>query len=397
MKKLMILFTVIALAALTSCSKKSDRWYDEPGDDYPQTDTEAETDTQSSDTGTDTANTESSDTGTDTANTETPDTGDTETPDTGDTETPDTGDTETPDTGDTNPDTGDTETPDTGDTNPDTGDTNPDTGDTNPDTGDTNPDSGDDGDTNPDSGDDGDTNPDSGDDGDTNPDDGDDEDITDSGDDEDITDSGDDEDITDTGDDEDITDTGDEDITDTGDDEDITDTGDTNPDDDSDTEIPEECTEITLTTDIALVDENLSTPANATFKTSYTPNTGSDQADTFFAKFIGLDSFEGTFVLEGTNMSDPQGLLLYIEEDGGTKIYFQRSGKVIVDTEYQGESLCSGSKDTITVDLEDVILEQVTINEEDNVSTSAQGGACIKLRNNTLKYEHDGDGWWSRI
>ena len=270
-----------------------------------------------------------------------------------DAEPTDTGDTDSANTGDS----GNTDSADSADTSDvtDSGepvDTAPDEGDTTPDEGDTKPD--DDGDSTPDTGD-------------NEPDD--------------------DIDEPDTGDNE-----PDDDI-------DEPDTGDNEPDDDIDEpdtgETPEECTQITLTNNINIEgDGGIDHPDNSVFYTDYTPNTGSsEKADTFYVKFVGLTSFEGEFKLEGKNMNNKEGLLIYVKEDGGTTIYFQRSGTVNVKDDYDDGWLGLNGSATISATLTDVVLEQVTIDESSNESSPVNGGACLKVSNTTLKYDEEIEGW----
>ena len=141
MKNFTILFAILAIATLVSCSKLvEDDFYDDYLDTDTPSDTQAQTDTEPTDQ-TDTADTtDAADSTTDTdVNDTTTDTSDTNA-DTGDTGA-DTGDTGA-DTGDSGADTGDTGA-DTSDTGADTGDSGADTGDSGADTGDTGADTGD--------------------------------------------------------------------------------------------------------------------------------------------------------------------------------------------------------------------------------------------------------------
>ena len=157
--------------------------------------------------------------------------------------------------------------------------------------------------------------------------------------------------------------------------------------------IPTECatvTEINLNTSLELDTNTSYSPQSARFKTSYTPNTGTDAKDTFFIKFSNLDTYKGTFYLENKNFGDPSGFFLYVEEDGGVKKYFQKDGTVTTD--YNDEDDGWWKTETISAKLTGVILEEVNI-DENNHSTPATGGACLKVKNTTLEFESDSNGW----
>ena len=149
--------------------------------------------------------------------------------------------------------------------------------------------------------------------------------------------------------------------------------------------IPTECatvTEINLNNSLELEGINHSSESGI-FKTTYTPNTGENAADTFFIKFSNLDTYKGTFYLENKNWGDPSGFFLYVEEDGGVKTYFQKNGTV--ETDYNDYDDGWWETETISVKLTGVILEEVTINN--NISSRVNGGACLQVKNTTLEFE----------
>ncbi len=92
-------------------------------------------------------------------------------------------------------------------------------------------------------------------------------------------------------------------------------------------------------------------------------------------------------------MSNKEGLLIYVKEDGGATIYFQRSGTVNVKDNYDDGWLGLNGSATISATLTDVVLEQVTIDESSNESSPVNGGACLKVSNTTLKYDEKIEGW----
>ena len=94
--------------------------------------------------------------------------------------------------------------------------------------------------------------------------------------------------------------------------------------------------------------------------------------------------------MENKNFGDPSGFFLYVEEDGGVKKYFQKDGTVTTD--YNDEDDGWWKTETISAKLTGVILEEVNI-DENNHSTPATGGACLKVKNTTLEFESDSNGW----
>ena len=157
-----------------------------------------------------------------------------------------------------------------------------------------------------------------------------------------------------------------------------------------------EVTEINLNTSLNLDADSIDySSESAIFTTSYTPNTGTNAADTFFIKFANLESYNGTFYLEHKNFGDSSGFFLYVKEDGGNKIYFQKNGTV----ETYGNNYDDGwsETETITAKLTGVILEEVTINSA-NESSPKQGGACLQVKNTTVEFkDSDNNGWLSRL
>ena len=124
---------------------------------------------------------------------------------------------------------------------------------------------------------------------------------------------------------------------------------------------------------------------SAVFKTTYAPNTGSDAADTFFVKFSNLDEYKGVFYLGDKNFDDESGFFLYVKEDGSVKPnYFQKDGTV--ETDYNDDDDGWTETETISVKFTGVMLEEVTI-YDDNHSEPVPGGACLNLKNTTIKFE----------
>ena len=414
MKNFTILLTVIALTALISCSGiEEGNWYGNY-DDYVDTssdDSSASSDTDADKTNTtdstdpaDTANTDAANTdaaNTDAANTDAANTDKTDTTDSG-ADTADSG----ADTTDSGADTTDSGA-DTTDSGADTTDSGADTTDSGADTTDSGADTTDSGADTTDSG----------------------ADTTDSG--ADTADSG--ADTADSGADTadsgaDTADSG-ADTADTTDTTDTTDTGDTEPvctpncegkwcgDDDgcggrcdvcADADkfcdynyecIPTQCatvTEINLNTSLVLDPDSIQSHSSqsAIFTTSYTPNTGSNATDTFFIKFANLDTYDGTFYLENKNWSDNSGFFLYVKEDGGNKIYFQKNGTVETHNNIYDDGW--SETETVSAKLTGVILEEVNI--ENNISTPAQGSACLIVKNTTVEFkDSNNNGWLSQL
>ena len=128
------------------------------------------------------------------------------------------------------------------------------------------------------------------------------------------------------------------------------------------------------------------------FKTSYTPNTGSSDDDIFYMQFYDLSDYNGTYPLAGTNYKDDSGLFLLIHEDGGSKYYFQREGKVKVTYDYEhgwGFCILTDCYDDLRATLTGVVLEEVTINSTTFETTPVTGGACLKINNTTVRYYYD--------
>lgn len=286
---------------------------------------------------------------------------------------PDTGDTadssaisdqnDTGQNGDTSADTGDSAT-DTGDTNADTGDTSADSGDTNADTGDTSADTGDStADTGDTSADTGDTSADTGDS------------TADTG------DSDNDGDNSDSDDDADSSDSSNDDDTDTGD------SG----------ENQQKCTEITLINADQL-SYNKESSTSHVFKTTYTPNTGSN--DNLYIKIFGsyTDNYSDNYSLAGTNWKDDKGynmangVFVYVYENeycdyngsncSHSKMYFQRKGNVDVSS----MQVNNFGTNIFYADLIDVELVEVTINGADE-STPVPDGKCLKIKDTPVHYQ----------
>ena len=365
MKNFTILLTVIALTALISCSGVEEgNWYGNY-DDY--VDTSSDDSSASSDTDADKTNTTDSTDPADTANT-------------------DAANTDAANTDAANTDAANTDKTDTTDSGADTTDSGADTTDSGADTTDSGADTTDSGADTADSG----------------------ADTADSG--ADTADSG-----ADTADTTDTTDT--------------TDTGDTEPvctpncegkwcgDNDgcggrcdvcADADkfcdynyecIPTQCatvTEINLNTSLVLDPDSIQSHSSqsAIFTTSYTPNTGSNATDTFFIKFANLDTYDGTFYLENKNWSDNSGFFLYVKEDGGNKIYFQKNGTVETHNNIYDDGW--SETETVSAKLTGVILEEVNI--ENNISTPAQGSACLIVKNTTVEFkDSNNNGWLSQL
>ena len=302
--------------------------------------------------------------------------------------------------GDTNADTADS-TADTGDSTTDTGDSNADTGDSTTDTGD----SGNENDADSDSDDvevsdidmsDNDQEE-SGDDADSSDSDNDnDKDPADSGDDSDTTDSGDDKDPADSGDESDPADSGDEsDPADSGDDSDTTDSGDDNDTDSGENQ--QKCTEITLINADQL-SYNKESSTSHVFKTTYTPNTGSN--DNLYIKIFGsyTDNYSDNYSLAGTNWKDDKGynmangVFVYVYENeycdyngsncSHSKMYFQRKGNVDVSS----MQVNNFGTNIFYADLDGVELEEVSINGA-NQSIPKEGGECLKIKDTEVHYQ----------
>ena len=293
--------------------------------------------------------------------------------------------------GDTNADTADS-TADTGDSTTDTGDSNADTGDSTTDTGD----SGNENDADSDSDDvevsdidmsDNDQEE-SGDDADSSD--------SDNDNDKDPADSGDDSDTTDSGDDKDPADSGDEsDPADSGDDSDTTDSGDDNDTDSGENQ--QKCTEITLINADQL-SYNKESSTSHVFKTTYTPNTGSN--DNLYIKIFGsyTDNYSDNYSLAGTNWKDDKGynmangVFVYVYENeycdyngsncSHSKMYFQRKGNVDVSS----MQVNNFGTNIFYADLDGVELEEVSINGA-NQSIPKEGGECLKIKDTEVHYQ----------
>ena len=301
---------------------------------------------------------------------------------------------EVPDTDDTTDSSSTSDQNDTGDSAADTGDISADTGDSAADTGDTSADTGDSTADTGDSDNDGDnSDSDDADSSDSSSDDDADSSDSDSDDDADSSDSSSDDDAdssdSDSDDDADSSDSSSDDDADSSDSDsdDDADSSDSNGDDDTDTgdsgENQQRCTEITLNEELSYKKES---STSHVFKTTYTPNTGSN--DNLYIKVFGpyTNSYAYKYPLAETNWNNDDGyrngVFVYIYEDEShSKMYFQRKGHVDVSLIRVNSGI-----DTLYADLIGVELEEVTINGA-NTSTPVQGGKCLKITDTPVHYQ----------
>lgn len=125
------------------------------------------------------------------------------------------------------------------------------------------------------------------------------------------------------------------------------------------------------------------------YETSYTPGTGNiadiifpqgsplhdDLAKDYFTMQLrNFNSSVENYSLAGRNYGDTNGIFFVIYEDSGEKYYFQKKGTI------------NYNASTKKVQLNGVILEEVTINGSTNKSTRVPYGACLKVTDTTLSY-----------
>lgn len=172
----------------------------------------------------------------------------------------------------------------------------------------------------------------------------------------------------------------------TGDDD--TETGDSEPEpDDSDTvdpDDPEGCTVITLNSTLSHYDHgyvNYGVCYQDIYSTGYTTSAGAASGK-FYIKFYAREvefKYEGTYILAGTNWSNLKGLFLYVKE--GTKTFFQKKGTVEV-----GYSEWGLTHYSISPKLSGVVLEEVEIDSDTNVSKPVDDGTCLKIKDTEFYY-----------
>ena len=146
-----------------------------------------------------------------------------------------------------------------------------------------------------------------------------------------------------------------------------------------------DCLEITLDTDTKLTYNS----GRNRYETSYTPGTGNiadiifpqgsplhdDLAKDYFTMQLrNFNSSVENYSLAGRNYGDTNGIFFVIYEDSGEKYYFQKKGTI------------NYNASTKEVQLNGVILEEVTINGSTNKSTRVPYGACLKVTDTTLSY-----------
>ena len=126
------------------------------------------------------------------------------------------------------------------------------------------------------------------------------------------------------------------------------------------------------------------------YRTSYEPRTGSDpeKEDHLNFEFFNLKYLTGVYIYKVTdpigqnysncfNDGSKSGLFLVVYEDGGAKNYIQRKGKVRVTAPTPNSS-------SISAQLTDVFLEEVTIDKSTHETTVVPDGACIKINDTTI-------------
>lgn len=133
-----------------------------------------------------------------------------------------------------------------------------------------------------------------------------------------------------------------------------------------------DCLEITL-------DPNLTYNSSYNrYETSYDRNTGAISGpysqDFFTMQLRNFNSSVENYSLAGTNYGDTSGIFFVIYEDYGKKYYFQKKGTVNYDA--------SAKK----VQLNGVMLEEVTITNSPKSSAMVPYGSCLKVKDTTLLY-----------
>ena len=144
----------------------------------------------------------------------------------------------------------------------------------------------------------------------------------------------------------------------------------------------EKCIEITLDTKMEYDywDLGLMAQGGTIYRTSYDPRTGSDPEKQDYLNFEFYNTgryLTGGYNLAGKDYSSYYGLFLVVYEDGGAKNYINRKGRVRVTTPTPNSS-------SITIQLTDAFLEEVTIDKSTHVTTVVPDGACLKVNDTSI-------------
>ncbi|MBO4711771.1 hypothetical protein J5681_07650 [bacterium] len=111
------------------------------------------------------------------------------------------------------------------------------------------------------------------------------------------------------------------------------------------------------------------------YETSYSPNTGNFFTnDTFTMQLRNFNSSVENYSLAGTNYGDTNGIFFVVYEDNGSKYYFQKKGTINYDASAR------------EVQLNGVMLEEVTFTNSPKSSVMVPYGSCLKVKDTTLSY-----------
>ena len=162
---------------------------------------------------------------------------------------------------------------------------------------------------------------------------------------------------------------------------DNTDTGTTVEEEEDDYDY-EKCIEITLDAKMEYDywDLGLMAQGGTVYRAFYEPRTGSDPEKEDYLNFEFYNTgryLTGSYELAKKNYSSYSGLFLVVYEDGGAKNYINRKGKVRVTTPTPNSS-------SITIQVTDAFLEEVTIDKSTHVTTVVPDGACLKVNDTSI-------------